>query len=316
MNRILLFDVFLAAAFGCQACGDHETDSHWADHFRWREIEIPQFRDTKYIRDTKVYRLRKDHEFVFVLSVGKYLNRDCPRTAYIGHVDADDTVTLTNLKELTEKNTNDLVFPDLFAADMADPHVHVTNYDSGHLWVSWTCGLDTDVCAIRSEDGGRNFNDDTFSVARATGLFDSTHEPSMTCSSETDCLLTWGEKLSNSIFDTYSRRFTENGWCPPGEKQKIGDRLGIPLEMSAALGSSTYLVSAIDPAWLCFNRTRLRSANLTFNNEACHAEVDPLPAIDCESAASANACAGFHYDGAAGNIAPRSSISSFPTWQV
>jgi len=80
-----------------------------------------------------VYTLGKNHEFVFVLSRGSHLDRDNPRTSYIGHVDPDNTITLTDLKDVTERNTSSKLFPELFVQDIADPHVHVTNYDPNYV---------------------------------------------------------------------------------------------------------------------------------------------------------------------------------------
>jgi hypothetical protein len=316
MNRRLLLGVLFAAAFPSQACTDDGTRNQGTRDFQWRELEIPEFRETKHLTDTKVYRLRKSDEFLFVLSRGTYLNGDDPRTSYVGHVDAHDTITLTDLKEVAERNTKNHLFSELFTQDIADAHVHVTGYDSDHVWVSWTCGLDTHVCAIRSEDRGKSFDDGTFSITRATGALDSTHEPSMLCNCETDCVLTWGEERSKSTFDMYARRFTENGWCSPTEKQRIGDGLGIPLEMSTAVGNNSYLVSAVDPAWLGLKGTTLRSAHLTYESNECNAEVDRMRVVDSGFAFRSNAADGFHYNGSAGNIAPRCSIPSLPTWQI
>jgi len=316
MNRRFLIDVLFVATFASQSCSDYETQNRTSDDFMWREIEIPEFTRKKHITDTKVYRLRKNHEFVFVLSQGRHYDRDSPRTSYIGHVDADNTITLTDLKEVTERNTISQLFPELFIQDIADPHVHVTDYDTDHVWVTWACGLDTHVCAIRSEDGGKSFNDETFSVVRATGLFHTTHEPSMLCNSETDCLLTWGEMLFKNTFDMYVRRFTEDGWCLPNEKQRIGYGLGMPLEMSTAIGSDSYLVSGFNAGWLDLKPTTLSSANLTYMINECRAEVHNIAVIDSDFAARSRAAGGFHYEGGAGNIAPRSSVPSLPTWQI
>jgi hypothetical protein len=263
-----------------------------------------------------VYRLRKNHDFVFVLSQGYHLDRDNPRTSYIGHVDGDNTVTLTDLKDVTERNTGSRLFPELFIQDIADPHVHITSYDPDHIWVSWVCGLFNHICAIRSDDGGKSFNDETFLIEEATESLHSTHEPSMMCNSETDCLLTWGETLRRRTFHLYAKRYTGNGWCFVGENQRIGHRLGISMEMSTAMGDSRYLVSGVDCLRSCLKPTTLSSANLTYTDNECHAEVDDVTVIDTDFVAAAEAAGGFAYRGAAGNMAPRSRIPSSPTWQI
>jgi len=321
MKASFFMTVFLFVFLAVPSCSDRTPQGETDRDPQWRELDIPPFKDTKDITDTKVYRLRKDHELVFVLSQGKYLDRENPRSSYIGHIDGDNNITLTNLKDITERNTRSQSLTGFFIQDIADPHVHVTSYDLNHVWVSWACGMDTHVCAIRSEDGGKSFNDETFSVVIATGLFHSVHEPSMICNSESDCLLTWGETLIFTTFDLYVRRFTKNGWCTGDKGNRIGLRLGIPVEMSAAIGDRLYFISAVDCAVqdfqsLRFEPTILSSGSLDFHQGDCHARIGNIGVIDTDFECESFAAGSFHYKGAAGNISPRIGIPAMPTWQI
>jgi hypothetical protein len=131
----------------------------------------------------------------------------------------------------------------------------------------------------------------------------------MTCNSEFDCLLTWGETLLFDRFDLYVRRFTSSGWCP--SKQRIGRKIGLPLEMTLALGDNHYLISAASS----FKQATLQSFALGCDGCSCGGVTDDL-ILDSGYDSYGSAASGFHYEGASGNTAPRKELPNTPTWQI
>ncbi len=268
---------------------------------------LTDFVDVEFVRDTKVYRLHTDRQFVFVFSTGKTAPLSPgPRTGWVGHVSPDDKVTLTDLNMLLKKIQGQKDW------DVADPHVYMTAYDANHIWLSWTCGADTKMCAIRSETRGVTFNADTF------GKWDSSvhptvHEPSITCNSANDCLLGWGETINWKSFDLLVARWTSNGWCSQA-KHLGGDDRGIPLEMPQAIGANAFrlptLAGSPDGGAGVLHyldntfATPTACAGAASNDQSI--ESDYVPGV-----AGGNAIS---YDGVAANIAPRHKIAGVPSW--
>ncbi len=272
----------------------------------WREIEIAEFVAAEYVRDTKVYRLRVASEFVFVFSIGRTSITPGTRTSWIGHVDPSDNVTLSDLNEVLYEAQGHKDW------DVSDPHVYVTTYDPNHIWLSWNCGADNRMCAIRSDTRGKTFNNSTFHKWTNTVHF-TVHEPSITCNGADDCLLGWGETIDWHSFDLLLARWTSDGWCDQ-PNHVGGDDRGIPLELPQATGANNFLVPTFAGS-VDGGEGSVRSLDYTFTTStSCSGVADNDQLVEDGFVAGVPAGTDILYDGAAANVAPRRKIDGTPTW--
>lgn len=268
-------------------------------------VQVPIFDRHEDITDSKVYALDTPGEVVVVFSHGRYLDPVTPRTSYVAHIDSADRLTLTDLRPITERNTS------RDERDISDPHIGLVPGEPAQLWVSYNCDLDFRMCAIRSDDGGRTFDDATFVSLPASGLLHTTHEPAVTCAASDDCLLTWAETLLFNSFDAYGLRW-RGAWC--ADKVALGDGgSGIPIEMVQAVGSDRWRVGTITPSPYA-GHSELHDTRWRFDD--CMPSEEVTDIVEADLAPVLVPPGGFPYDGGTSQRAPRVVATGEPTWMI